>query len=74
MHVLGYKKKETADNESLEQYVIIIKVSINLKKKKKLRDCRKTPVQGDSQISFTPSIHVCNSMIFILLLVKLLQH
>lgn len=69
MHVLGYKKKETADNESLEQYVIIIKVSINLKKKK-LRDCRKTPVQGDSQISFTPSIHVCNSMIFILLLVK----
>lgn len=33
MHVLGYKKKETADNESLEQYVIIIKVSINLKKK-----------------------------------------
>lgn len=34
MHVLGYKKKETADNESLEQYVIIIKVSINLKKKK----------------------------------------
>lgn len=69
MNFLGYKKKETADNESLEQYVIIIKVSINLKKKK-LRDCRKTPVQGDSQISFTPSIHVCNSMIFILLLVK----
>lgn len=29
MHLLGYKKKETADNESLEQYVIIIKVSFN---------------------------------------------
>lgn len=44
MHFLGYKKKETADNESLEQYVIIIiKVSFNLKKKK-LRDCRKNPV------------------------------
>lgn len=45
MHLLGYKKKETADNESLEQYVIIIiiKVSFNLKKKK-LRDCRKNPV------------------------------
>lgn len=30
MHLLGYKKKEfeTADNESLEQYVIIIKVSL----------------------------------------------
>lgn len=42
MHLLGYKKKETADNESLEQYVIIIKVSFNLKKKK-LRDCRKKP-------------------------------
>lgn len=33
MHFLGYKKKETADNESLEQYVIIIKVSFNLKKR-----------------------------------------
>lgn len=33
MHLLGYKKKETADNESLEQYVIIIKVSFNLKKR-----------------------------------------
>lgn len=43
MHLLGYKKKETADNESLEQYVIIIKVSFNLKEKK-LRDCRKNPV------------------------------
>lgn len=43
MHLLGYKKKETADNESLEQYVIIIKVSFNFKKKK-LRDCRKNPV------------------------------
>lgn len=43
MHLLGYKKKETANNESLEQYVIIIKVSFNLKKKK-LRDCRKNPV------------------------------
>lgn len=33
MHFLGYKKKETADNESLEQYVIIIiKVSFNLKR------------------------------------------
>lgn len=29
MHFLGYKKKETADNESLEQY----KVSFNLKKR-----------------------------------------
>lgn len=29
MNFLGYKKKETADNESLEQYVIIIKVSFN---------------------------------------------
>lgn len=43
MNFLGYKKKETTDNESLEQYVIIIKVSFHLKKKK-LRDCRKTPV------------------------------
>lgn len=33
MHFLGYKKKETADNESLEQYVIIIKVSFNFKKR-----------------------------------------
>lgn len=33
MHLLGYKKKETADNESLEQYVIIIKVSFNLIKR-----------------------------------------
>lgn len=33
MHLLGYKKKETANNESLEQYVIIIKVSFNLKKR-----------------------------------------
>lgn len=33
MNFLGYKKKETADNESLEQYVIIIKVSFNLKKR-----------------------------------------
>lgn len=34
MHFLGYKTKETADNESLEQYVIIIiKVSFNLKKR-----------------------------------------
>lgn len=33
MHFLGYKK-DTADNESLEQYVIIIiKVSFNLKKR-----------------------------------------
>lgn len=43
MNFLGCKKKETEDNESLEQYVIIIKVSFNLKKKK-LRDCRKNPV------------------------------
>lgn len=44
MHLLGYKKKETVDNESLEQYIIIIiKVSFNFKKKK-LRDCRKNPV------------------------------
>lgn len=43
MHFLGYKKKETADNESLEQHVIIIKLSFSLKKKK-LRDCRKNPV------------------------------
>lgn len=43
MQLLGYKKKETANNESLEQnVVIIIKVSFNLKKKK-LRDCRKKP-------------------------------
>lgn len=33
MHFLGYKKKETADNESLEQHVIIIKVSFSLKKR-----------------------------------------
>lgn len=33
MNFLGYKKKETADNESLEQYVIIIKVSFNLIKR-----------------------------------------
>lgn len=32
MHFYGYKKKETADNVSLEQY-IIIKVSFNLKKR-----------------------------------------
>lgn len=42
MHVLGYKKKETADNESLEQYVIIIKVSINLKKKRNYGTVEKT--------------------------------
>lgn len=33
MNFSGYKKKETADNESLEQYVIIIKVSFNLIKR-----------------------------------------
>lgn len=33
MNFLGCKKKETEDNESLEQYVIIIKVSFNLIKR-----------------------------------------
>lgn len=42
MHLLGYKKKETADNESLEQYVIIIKVSFNLKKKRNYGTVEKT--------------------------------
>lgn len=46
MHVLGYKKKETADNESLEQYVIIIKVSINLKKKKNYGTVEKPLYKG----------------------------
>lgn len=42
MHLLGYKKKETADNESLEQYVIIIKVSFNFKKKRNYGTVGKT--------------------------------
>lgn len=42
MHLLGYKKKETADNESLEQYVIINKVSFNLKKKRNYGTVEKT--------------------------------